>query len=126
MRDDTDDEELLAPLGDDDALMDALREAIRAREAVPAWFVETGKSAYAWHNIDAELAQLTYDSERDQRMAAATRSETASIRALTFTSAAVVYRIRGLRGLPAGPSHSAPGRNARDSYHYGHQHDDCR
>lgn len=86
MRDDTDDEELLAPLGDDDALTDALREAIRARDAVPAWFVEIGKSAYAWHNIDAELAQLTYDSHSDERMAAVTRSETASIRALTFTS----------------------------------------
>lgn len=87
MRDDTDDKALSAPFGDDDTLMDALREAIRAREAVPTWFVETGKSAYAWHNIDAELAQLTYDSERDQRMVTTTRSETASIRALTFTSA---------------------------------------
>lgn len=87
MRDDTDDKALSAPFGDDNTLMDALREAIRAREAVPAWFVETGKSAYAWHNIDAELAQLTYDSERDQRVVTTTRSETASIRALTFTSA---------------------------------------
>jgi hypothetical protein len=87
VRDDTDDKALSAPFGDDDTLMDALREAIRAREAVPTWFVETGKSAYAWHNIDAELAQLTYDSERDQRMVTTTRSETASIRALTFTSA---------------------------------------
>ena len=34
----------------------------KAREAVPEWFVETGKNAYASHNIDAELAQLTYDS----------------------------------------------------------------
>ncbi len=41
----------------------------------------------AWRNIDAELAQLTYDSDIDERMVAATRSETASIRALTFTSA---------------------------------------
>ena len=71
----------------DDALLAALREAIRARENVPARFVETGKSAYAWRNIDAELAQLTYDSDIDERMVAATRSETASIRALTFTSA---------------------------------------
>ena len=67
--------------------MAALGEAIRAREAVPEWFVETGKNAYAWHNIDAELAQLTYDSHSDRERAAVVRSETASIRALTFTSA---------------------------------------
>ncbi len=72
---------------DDEHLVTALRESMRAREAVPAWFVETGKNAYAWHNIDAELAQLTYDSKQDQVEAAATRAETASIRALTFTSA---------------------------------------
>jgi hypothetical protein len=71
---------------DDDQLLAALGEAIRAREAVPAWFIEMGKNAFAWHNIDAELAQLTYDSNVDQPEAAVTRSETASIRALTFTS----------------------------------------
>ena len=87
MRDDIDDEDGLAALREDDKLLAALREALSASEAVPAWFVETGKNAYAWHNIDAELAQLTYDSFSDQRMATATRSETASIRALTFTSA---------------------------------------
>jgi hypothetical protein len=59
---------------------------MKASEAVPSWFVETGKSAFAWHNIDAELAQLTYDSNVDRGEAAAMRSETASIRALTFTS----------------------------------------
>ena len=72
---------------DDEELLAALGEAMRAREAVPGWFVETGKNAYAWHNIDAELAQLTYDSSRDQDAVAVVRSETASIRALTFTSA---------------------------------------
>ena len=61
---------------------------MRARRGVPAWFVETGKNAYAWHNIDAELAQLTYDSQpATADRAAAVRSEAASIRALTFTSA---------------------------------------
>jgi hypothetical protein len=89
---DWDDEQLLATLG----------EAMRARREVPGWFVETGKNAYAWHNIDAELAQLTYDSLSDplgdslgdslsdslgdRERAAAVRSEAASIRALTFTS----------------------------------------
>ena len=72
---------------DDEQLLGALREAMRAREAVPPGLIEAAKSAYAWHNIDAELAQLTYDSSRDQDLSAAVRSETASIRALTFTSA---------------------------------------
>lgn len=76
MRDGWDDEQLLAALG----------EAVQARQAAPTWFVETGKSAYAWHNIDAEFAQLTYDSSRDTERAAVMRSESASIRALTFTS----------------------------------------
>ena len=71
---------------DDDELLTALGQAFRARESVPEWFAETGKNAYAWHNIDAELAQLTYDSHSDREQAAAVRSEAASIRALTFTS----------------------------------------
>src|SRR5215469_10078765 len=70
----------------EDQLFDALREALRARQAVPAPFIEVAKSAYAWHNIDAELAQLTYDSGREQDRLAGVRSETASVRALTFTS----------------------------------------
>ena len=70
---------------DDERLLAALSEAMKARAAVPAWFIETGKNAFAWHNIDAELAQLTYDSNED-RLPAATRAETASIRSLTFTS----------------------------------------
>ncbi len=73
---------------DDERLLGALCEAIRTRQDVPPGFVETAKSAYAWHNIDAELAQLTYDSSRDT-WSVSLRSETASIRALTFTSAHV-------------------------------------
>ena len=72
---------------DDEQLLRALREALEARQAVPSWFVAMGKNAYAWHNIDAELAQLTYDSQADTEQLAFVRSETASIRALTFTSA---------------------------------------
>jgi hypothetical protein len=72
---------------DDDQLLAALGEAMKARREVPEWFVQTGKNAYAWHDIDAELAQLTYDSSRDHDTVGAVRSEAASIRALTFTSA---------------------------------------
>ncbi len=71
---------------DDDQLLRALGQALKARQAVPSWFIETGRNAFAWHNIEAELAQLTYDSKQDRLQAAVMRSETASIRALTFTS----------------------------------------
>ncbi len=72
---------------EDEQLLVALGHAVRARESVPADFVTAAKNAFAWHNIDAELAQLTYDSTRDLDPAPSTRTETASIRALTFTSA---------------------------------------
>ena len=71
---------------DDDTLLAALRTAVEAREAVPDAFVRAGKNAYAWHNIAAELARLSYDSQLDDAQAVL-RSETASIRALTFQSA---------------------------------------
>ena len=67
-------------------LLAALRVAVGARAAVPDAFVEAGKSAYAWHNIAAELADLSYDSLLDDARAVL-RSETAEIRALTFQSA---------------------------------------
>ena len=76
MRSDYDDEQLLA----------ALSEAMKARQVVPSRFAETARNAFAWHGIDAELAQLTYDSHNERRVPAAVRSETAPIRAITFTS----------------------------------------
>jgi hypothetical protein len=77
---------------DDDQLLAALRESVRARLAVPPWFTQTARNAYAWHDIDAELAQLTYDSSHDEDLElimrwVSRRSEPASIRALTFASA---------------------------------------
>lgn len=72
---------------DDDQLLAALKDALGARQAVPHEFVEAGKNAFAWHNIDAELAQLTYDSTGALPPAmSVTRSDTAAIRELTFTS----------------------------------------
>jgi hypothetical protein len=70
----------------DDELLEALRQAVAARDAVPAQFIAAAQNAFAWHNIDAELAQLTYDSMRDAEPSLSTRTEAASIRALTFTS----------------------------------------
>ena len=72
---------------DDEGLLEELQQALRTRQAVPPEFVEAGKNAFGWHNIDAELAQLTYDSTRDADRAPSMRAEAASIRALTFASA---------------------------------------
>src|SRR5262249_62009170 len=91
---------------DDDQLFAALKEALRAAQAVPPEFIEAGKRAYAWRNIDAELASLTYDSTRD--LVPSVRSETASIRALPFTSEHLIIELGVSRealhrqGLPAG------------------------
>jgi hypothetical protein len=78
---------------DDEQLLAALKESLRATRAVPPEFVEAGQSAYAWRNIDAELARLTYDSTRDTERTPSLRSETASIRALTFTSTHVIIEL---------------------------------
>jgi len=73
---------------DDDTLLAALGDAIRAAEAVPSGFVRSGQAAFAWHNIDAELAALAYDSATDARelAGAGTRTDQAPLRALTFAS----------------------------------------
>jgi hypothetical protein len=71
---------------DDEKLIAMLRQALSARQAVPPECIEAGKNAFAWHNIDGDLAQLTYDSLPSQGPVPSTRSEPASIRALTFTS----------------------------------------
>lgn len=88
MREDWDDEQLLA----------ALRESMRARLAVPPWFTQTARDAYTWLDIDAQLARLTYDSSYDRDLevtqrSVSTRSEPASIRSLTFTSARLAIEL---------------------------------
>jgi hypothetical protein len=83
---------------DDEQLLEALHESVRARQAVPPWFTRTARDAYAWFGIDAELAQLTYDSSHDQGLETSLRSvsipsEPATIRALTFRSAQLAIEL---------------------------------
>lgn len=108
---------------DDERLLSALREAQLARQIVPQWFIQGGQSAYAWHNIDAQLARLTYDSSHDQDLesimrSARTRSEPASIRALTFTSARLSIELEvtadSLIGQIVPPRHGALEQESRN------------
>lgn len=77
---------------DNDQLLAALHQALRAADEVPPEFVAAGKAVYTWHTIDAELADLTYDSSRDQPVPARSArtvtesAEIASLLALTFTA----------------------------------------
>ena len=109
-----------------------LGEALSEARAVPADFVEAGKAAFAWHDLDAELAALPYDSQAERAAVDhepvsggpvtgeflssefvshefATREQHAVLRAMTFESAEqsvdleVVHE--ALRGqlMPAAP-----------------------
>ena len=71
---------------DDEALLRALQQALRAWQAVPPEFVEAGRSAFAWRDIDVELAQLSHDSADRPEHAQGPPTETASLRTLTFRS----------------------------------------
>jgi Tfp pilus tip-associated adhesin PilY1 len=78
----------------DDELFAALKQALRAAQNVPKEFIEAGKAAYAWHNIDAELAALTYDSAVSVGAGTAvTRSEPATLRALTFAASQLTLEL---------------------------------
>jgi hypothetical protein len=77
----------------DEELLAALRTAVHARDAIPAAWIEMGRSAYAWHSIDAELAELTRDSAAGVGASAPVRSEAATIRSLTFSSAHLTIEV---------------------------------
>lgn len=69
---------------DDDTLLSAVRVALAAKDEVPDSFVQMGKASFAWYDIDAELAALSYDSAQDALAGASTRAEPSTSRYLTF------------------------------------------
>ena len=77
----------------DDELLAQLAEAQAVAESVPREFIQAGKAAYAWRNIDAELAELVYDSALEAHAGASVRAEQAHLRAFTFTSSALTIEI---------------------------------
>jgi hypothetical protein len=65
---------------DDDRLLTELGEAVRTGKEVPAGFIATGKAAFAWRTVDAELATLTGTA------LIGTRAEPAAPRSMSFTA----------------------------------------
>jgi hypothetical protein len=91
---------------DDNELLALLEEALAAEGDVPPDFIAAGKAAFAWRTIDAELAALVYDSDREPAL---TRTQTtADLRALTFASAHITIELEltgtGLIGQLVPPS----------------------
>ncbi|MEV0388865.1 hypothetical protein [Nonomuraea sp. NPDC050643] len=62
-----------SPWADDDRLLAALQDAARAAAAVPPELTAIGKAVYTWHDPDAELAALVYDSAYDRDLVSVTR-----------------------------------------------------
>ena len=71
---------------DDEQLLAELGAALRARREVPDRLVEIGRAAFAWLSVDAELAELIYDSAASRTPFAGTRAGPADRRALTFVT----------------------------------------
>jgi hypothetical protein len=69
---------------DDQTLLVELDKAWHAAQCVPPEFIATGKRVWRALDLDAELAELIYDSLREP---AQVRTDRAELRALTFASA---------------------------------------
>lgn len=68
----------------DDRLVDQLRAVATRLDPPPAALAEAARAALAWRTIDAELAELSYDSVTDDRELVGVRGETASPRLISF------------------------------------------
>ena len=79
---------------DDSQLLAALADALDVGSQAPPTLVRDAKALYTWRLIDAEIAQLTYDSTLDNDAAlAGMRAQTAPLRMLTFQSADVTIEL---------------------------------
>lgn len=79
-------------LGTDDEVMVALATASRAVGGPPPDVVAAAKATFTWRTIDAELAELTFDSGADSDALAGVRSG-GGARALTFEHDDVVVEV---------------------------------
>lgn len=83
---------------DDDQLLAELDRALN--DPPPPEFMAAGKAAFAWRDIDAELAALVYDSRHEPVLTRT--SDTAALRAMTFASPRLTVELEitpeGLRG----------------------------
>src|SRR4051794_12245234 len=78
---------------DDDELLAVVLEALREERATPARVVDAGKAVFTWRSVDAELAELAYDS-LTAPAEAGPRAERAVVRDVTFAARAVTIHVQ--------------------------------
>ena len=71
------------PPADDADLLQGLRSLAQRMDPVPDEVTEAARAAYTWRTIDAELAELAYDSMLDEDRLAGVRGDDGP-RALSF------------------------------------------
>jgi hypothetical protein len=100
---------------DDQTLLVELDKAWFAGQCVPPEFITAGKRVWASPDLDAELAELIYDSLREP---AQVRTDRAELRALTFASATQTIELEvtdgGLLGQLVPPGRARIEVEARD------------
>jgi len=79
--------------GEADALLlDTLRAVVRQADPVPPEVTDAARATYTWRTVDAELAELAYDSLLDDQRLAGVRGGSA-LRALTFEGASLTVEL---------------------------------
>jgi hypothetical protein len=94
----SDDDPELEPL--DEAEADRLLAALGAADPPPDEIVQSARGLFAWRTIDAELAELSYDSELDEQALAGVRGA-GELRQLTFEAEGVRLDVEVTTGPPA-------------------------
>lgn len=76
---------------DEVEILEVLGHALEHSDPVPLAVTDAGKAAFTWRTIDAELAELVFDSARDELVGV--RSETLTERQLTFQTPSVEIEV---------------------------------
>jgi len=76
---------------EDASLLEELQTVMRQVDPVPARVREAAKASFTWRTVDAELAELAFDSLVDQELA--TVRGTAEPRMLTFTAPGLTVEV---------------------------------
>jgi hypothetical protein len=79
----------------EDRLLAELRLA-GSLDAPPPEVVAAAKAVFVWRTLDAELAELAYDSSQDDLSLAGMRGATSARRSLTFEAAGVTVEVEAI------------------------------